>query len=225
MKIHSPKRYIVLFFIILSLFALPPLFAAPLTEGFKFKWDFPLRSVVSALFCLSLYLYSKKIIVEKNDRKCGVLKTLFFAFSIFICCILSSRLFTYLSMRSSDSATLDFVTLPQKNVEWLFCWSDFFCAAYSEEVLYRFYFPESILFFIRNNFSEDKKSKLFSFLSELIVLLLFAFAHRYAGWFSVFNAAICHVLFRFMYKKTERLYVCWIVHFLYNILQLFIICL
>ncbi|MDD7268383.1 MAG: CPBP family intramembrane metalloprotease [Treponema sp.] len=97
-----------------------------------------------------------------------------------------------------------------------------FSAIY-EEVLYRAYLPEALILLFRINVKENTKFKYISlFFAEAIGALLFAFAHIYAGWLSVLNAILAHLILRLIYRKTGNIYINITAHWLYNLLILLV---
>ena len=111
------------------------------------------------------------------------------------------------------------VAKPGDCVQWLFCLLNFLCAAFFEEILYRFYYIDELYSLITRK-KIRRGSRLFC---ELTGLLCFAFAHLYMGWISVLNAALAHVFLRLCYKKTGRLWPGVTAHFIYNVISLILL--
>ena len=104
----------------------------------------------------------------------------------------------------------------QGALELLFCFLTFGFSAVYEEVIYRFYFTDAL-----KRFFPAKKA--FVFICEAAGLFVFAFAHFYMGLASVINAAFAHIVLRFLYKKTNLIWNCIIVHFIYNVISLILL--
>lgn len=109
--------------------------------------------------------------------------------------------------------------VPEKTYfEWFlfFLLTVFFAS--SEEILYRYYLPNTFSFFI-GNFFHDDNSKTKRFLiesSELFSVILFSLAHRYLGIPAVIHAFISGVILRWNIKKTDTLVSVCLIHSLYN---------
>ena len=58
---------------------------------------------------------------------------------------------------------------------------------------------------------------------EITGLIFFALAHLYLGIAAVVNAAFAHVVLRLLYKKTNFIWNCVIIHFIYNIISLILL--
>ncbi|WP_288751810.1 CPBP family glutamic-type intramembrane protease, partial [uncultured Treponema sp.] len=59
--------------------------------------------------------------------------------------------------------------------------------------------------------------------SEIFSAAVFAFSHRYLGFFAVLNGAAGYCIFRICLKKTGSLVPGCIAHFLYNLLNLMLL--
>lgn len=95
------------------------------------------------------------------------------------------------------------------------------CAAFYEEVIYRFYFPSALL----NLLTENKiikhtngKVKLFAIISEVLGVVLFSLGHIYLGILGVLNSAVCGILLRICMKRTGTLVIPLLIHSIYNLL-------
>lgn len=94
-----------------------------------------------------------------------------------------------------------------------------FCAAFEEEIFYRFYLPEAL----KRNFKilsfeklDSEKSKTLGIFFEIISVLVFAFSHRYLGFLAVLNAFFSGAILRFCMIKSKSVFVPATVHFSYN---------
>lgn len=81
-------------------------------------------------------------------------------------------------------------------------------AATYEELLYRHYLPVMAKQFLKNRYIK--------IIVEIIIILLFALAHRYAGIFAVLYASIAGILFRFLVIKNQEILSAIVIHFVYN---------
>jgi len=214
MKKHTLLSDIAVFLLIIFLFIVPPFLAQtvsqarPLFSGWTFPWYQILLALLSILILVFYY--------EKNDRR-----TLIVFPVLFTCGMLfSSSLFC--RFLSEITGVFDgelVVTKPDGLVQWLFCLLNFLCAAFFEEVIYRFYFIDQL-------FSLITRKKIWPasiIICEILGLLCFAFAHLYMGWISVLNAAIAHVFLRLCYKRIGKLWSCVLSHFIYNVISLILL--
>lgn len=95
-----------------------------------------------------------------------------------------------------------------------------FCAAFTEEIFYRFYLPEAL----KRNFNilsfgklDSEKSKTLGIFFEIISVLIFAFSHRYLGLLAVLNAFFSGAILRLCMIKSKSVFVPATVHFVYNL--------
>ena len=219
MKNHTLLSDIAIFLLIIFLFIVPPFFIVnvPSDNLIFSSWSFPWYQILLAIFgCALLYFY-----YEKTSRHTLIVFPVLFTFGMLFTGFLLSK---FISEVVSNYVEIDVinkisVSKPKGVIQWIFCIINFLCAAFYEECLYRFYFPEALFRLITL-----KKTFRFSFLfCEVIGLLCFAFAHLYMGWISVFNAGLAHVFLRLCYKKTQKLWPCVASHFLYNVISLILL--
>ena len=83
-----------------------------------------------------------------------------------------------------------------------------------EEVVYREFLPELVLFFTDAAHSWHWLRPAV----ELGAVLVFAFSHRYLGLPAVINAALSGAVLRYCFCKTGTIYTGCTIHFLYNVL-------
>lgn len=248
MQRHQILGCVSLFTLVLIFFILPPLSVSQGTENALFsQWKFPLAqflsfSVLSFVFFVQRKLfpgfskeseeYSKKdsaaepepentakekrIKPRKSLRKESVINSSFFFISFGSLCLVSALLqgIAFLSDKSESQNVLK-----PEGVEWIFCILNFLFAAANEEILYRFFLPESLVFF--SGFAKNENSKkILAFFSEILSAFVFALSHRYLGLFSVLNAFFAHGILRLCFRKTGKLGINVLSHFLYNFLSL-----
>ncbi len=226
MKKHTLLSDIAVFLLIFFLFIVPPFFASvPSIDRPLFNsWGFPWYQILLALFSgvLLFFYYEKKV-----DNADGLVtaatvwqKLIIFPVVFTFGMLFAISLFCRFLSEVTGFFDGDFLVVkPSGALQWLFCLVNFGCAAFYEEVLYRFYFSDEL-------FSLVTRKKLWRgcrLLCELLGLLCFAFAHLYMGWISVLNAALAHLILRLCYKKTCRLWPCVAAHFVYNVISLILL--
>lgn len=125
-------------------------------------------------------------------------------------------------MRVEDTVRL----LPPSTVlGWVNVGTGTVCAAFYEEVLYRAYVPYALktIFTAKKNEAHARCAlgkPVREVVCEAVAVVLFALAHRYAGWLSVANAAVGGVLLRWCFCKTRRLWTNVTAHAAYNAVML-----
>ena len=99
------------------------------------------------------------------------------------------------------------------------------CAAFYEEVLYRLYLPDAIKVVCarKNTPPESTRAKRISFLCEATAIVLFALAHRYAGFLAVLNAFLGGMLLRRCFVRTGALWTNVTAHTAYNFVMLMLV--
>lgn len=214
MKIHSSVAKIVIFSLVFIFFVLPPLFSKPAILAFS-DWKFPLSQAF--LFALSLFLFfSHKELWKKplHSGKFFIFYDLIFPATFTVCILFSISFFLNgIALLLKVSGPDYSIAIPQNILQWCFCLLTFIFAASFEEILYRFYIPDFLL-----HISCNRK-----ILIEAFTALLFAFAHFYGGVFAVINALLAHVVLRLCYKKTGFIVCGLAAHFIYNLIQLFLL--
>lgn len=217
MKKHTLLSDIAVFLLIIFLFVLPPFFASAVTAARPLfsSWGFPWYQLLLAfLAALLLFFY-----YEKSQKRTLVVFPVLFTFGMLFAVSLFCRFLSELLTASDGGLGSNAVVRPQGFLQWIFCLINFFCAAFYEEVLYRFYLSDELLCLISR-----KKNFRFAWLfCEALALLAFAFAHLYLGWISVLNAALAHVFLRLCYKRFEKLWPCVAAHFIYNVISLILL--
>lgn len=223
MKKHSQVVQILIF-LLLMCFVIPPLFNTSVNlNSLPFQeWTFPITQFCFGIIFLIIYIFE---LYSSEQDKINALplraKSIYISFTILFTISLlffNALVFKYLSFVIPSGAKDIPIVKPSIFLEYVFCLINFICSAIFEEVLYRAWLPELILSF----FKIDDKKKIFNWIIELLVTLLFAFAHLYAGWLSVANAIFAHIILRTIYIKTGNLYSNMISHSIYNVLILFV---
>ncbi len=214
MKKHSLLSDIAIFLLIIFIFIVPPFFtsavssAKPLFNGWGFPWYQILLALLGALLLFFYY--------EKSGKRTLVVFPVLFTFGMLFATSLFCRFLAEVTGLYDGQIV---VTKPQCLLEWIFCLVNFLCAAFYEEVLYRFYFIDQLFLLITRK-KEWRASRL---LCEALGLLCFAFAHLYLGWISVLNAALAHVFLRLCFKRFGKFWPCVASHFIYNVISLILL--
>ena len=235
----------VLFAAVFIFFIIPPLTVSESQGKFQvFVWSFPLKNLITALTTVLAVILLKKLTEEEKlpencncteenknlAQNCNTKKSepklirFIKASSVFLITFgliwISSALLQFIAGLSGKSINRNF-TKPE-GLEWLFCILIFISGAVTEELLYRIFLPESLIFF-SSRIKKERLKKIFMIVSEIAAALIFAFSHKYAGIFSVINAFTAHFAFRFCYKKTKKIELNFISHFLYNFLSFLVL--
>lgn len=223
MKFHSFYAQLIVFLLILLCFIIPPL-VIPLffstTEVFV-NWDFPFNQLLNFFILLALFIFCKHLKTEsklsgKSRFVFEILPCLIFSFCLlFFFEFLFSGISGFMHIEQENTI----ITRPENAYGWFCCILTFAVGAFNEEFLYRSYFADSLILLLLGKLKE----KPVMIVSEILCCLLFAFSHLYLGWFSVFNAACAHIVLRINYKKSHTIWTGVTVHFLYNLISLFLI--
>jgi membrane protease YdiL (CAAX protease family) len=98
------------------------------------------------------------------------------------------------------------------------------CAAFFEEIVYRFYLPQAMKdIFVKGKYDTSRKSFWLSILCETAALVLFSLGHIYLGLFGFLNALVCGAALRVCMLRTKSVWVSFVVHSAYNFLSFSII--
>ena len=237
MKKHTLLSDLAVFLLIIFLFIVPPFFSSVPIDGSQLfaDWSFPWRPLVLAILSFAILFFYYDFKSNEGNNVKGASQGVFAVWSklkIF------PVIFTF-GMLFSGSLFIQFFGLafglvsdgvsfnhPQGALQWLFCLLNFVCAAFYEEVLYRFYFTDKLklLFdYLPSSRFKEKCGKWLVWLCELLGLLCFAFAHLYMGWLSVINAAYAHIFLRLCYKKNGKIWPGFAAHFIYNVFSLILL--
>ncbi len=206
------QKYLIYEIIIFSLVCLfliiPPFFSKPIYDAaLLFNWSFPLSQAGLCAFALVLYFFSRGL--NNSSSKKGFFFPSMLALGLLIFISLVIKIITKSTGTAGDA-------LPDSLLKWFFCVLTFLFSAVYEEIIYRFYFTDSLARFIKlNNWN--------IWLLEAAGALVFAFAHLYLGFAAVINAFFAHIILRFLYKKTNLIWNCVIIHFIYNIISLILL--
>lgn len=237
--------YCISFLVLVFLFLIfPPLTVSEGQAGVFLKWTFPFRQMILCFSCVLILLLYKKMfpddelkdetkaehktckqpIEEKKDnqerKKSVKVKTVMLSsYFLFTFGLLWIFQVFFQILSKVFGKTIQQEILKPHGFEWIFCVLNFLFSAASEEILYRFIFPECLCYF-SNLLKNERRKKISVIISEIVPALVFAFSHRYLGIFAVFNAFFAHIVLRLCFKKTGKIYICIASHFLYNFLSL-----
>ena len=211
MKHKSVIYEIIVFSLIFLFLIVPPFFTAPVSSDFSlFSWDFPLKQAGLFAFAVVLYILSRNL----NNIKGFFFPSMLALSSLFLCALI-------IKIVTKTPFVEHKTNLPASTVQWIFCVLTFLFSAVYEEIIYRFYFSDALKRLLE--YSPAAGKKWVFWFCEIAGLLVFAFAHFYLGIAAVVNAAFAHVVLRILYKKTNFIWNCVLVHFLYNIISLILL--
>jgi len=221
MKIHSFISDLIVFLLILCAVIAPIAVSFNLAQQHFTSWTFPYSQLITACSVIPILIFYSDKVEKTQNITLFMLKKIFpgiFALCLLFCSALLIKGLTFLVQNEFWIGNQS-VVLPQNFTEYLFCIISFLCAAFYEEVVYRFYLPEIFKFFVFKKLND----KLKIILGELLTLLLFASAHIYLGGFAVINALIGHVILRLCFVKAKSIWPGFTAHFIYNLLVLFLL--
>jgi len=122
------------------------------------------------------------------------------------------QLAAYLLPQIGSNSLLTEIKLPASAREWIVCVLTLVVGAFYEEIMYRRYLCDTLIFLC----AKKRWVRLFI---ESFVILIFAFSHFYLGWPAVVNALLCGILLRLCVIKTDSIIPGATAHFLYNLLM------
>ena len=200
--------YEIIIFLLICIFLVIPPFFTPKIEDMSalFTWTFPWKQAGLCIFAVVLYFLSRRLNPQKG---------IFYPSLIALSLLFFTAIVIKLICHQTPGANKEI--MPQGGLQVLFCLLTFAFSAVYEEIIYRFYFTDALKHLI------GFERKYTWFIYEAAGLLVFAFAHFYMGWASVINAALAHVVLRFLYKKTNLIWNCIIIHFIYNVISLILL--
>lgn len=230
----------VLFAAILFFFVLPPIFISAPSESAFVTWNFPFAQITHASFAAAIFLLCKKAASKNNCSSVNStskmprwLRYFLYAFATFAMLCAVAILFEFIAKKLNVTSS-QIVLLPKNTKQFIFCVITYFCAAFYEEVIYRFYLPEMAQKIADDFFSHSKTSKSqiietqnilqksCRFFFELAAIILFALAHRYLGNFALANSVLAAIILRVCFVKTQNILPCVMAHGFYNLLMLFL---
>lgn len=231
MKKHTLLLPEILIFSVIFLGCIiPPFFTTAEnigTEAFT-SWTFPWQALGHGFFATVLYILSIKLLPKKNLTE-RFSRAQFFLFFILIPATLAfgalftvSLLMKFFALLFKTDSILQ-VQKPDSVLSILFCILLFANSAFYEEVIYRFYFPQALLRFIKIKPLKKWQDITLTILIEIAGAFVFAFAHLYSGYISVINAFLAHIILRFCFKKSGNIWGGFAAHFIYNMISLILL--
>lgn len=205
------KRYILAELLIVFVFLLiPPIFADKgtyLSEEFSF-------SVLAEFFIAAILQFQFKI-ENKCKKKSANEKFIWLVNSLkwsaltlgFLMLIFAAVHAFSFAFKVSSAQTEILLKKPENVLSWTFLIFTLAAGAFFEEVLYRQFVPVTL-----NSLLKKWKIPV-----EIFSVVIFALAHRYLGWISVCNAALCGAVLRLCRIKTASIAPSFAAHFIYNL--------
>ncbi len=178
---------------------------------------------------ISFLIYTFSIKGRIFDKPIEQKKQPFFVYSAntLLCfgfLFVSSCIFEAISYFLKIGGGLQKVVFPSSIFGWINFFFGVICAAFFEEVIYRFYLPRAfrdifgnMKFF--NNVKYARNNLRLLVLSEGLALLLFCLGHVYLGVLGFLNALVCGAALRFCMVRTKSLWIPFAIHALYNFLS------
>lgn len=205
---------ILIFCFVLIVFAIPPVLVSPgnseIVLGESFNFFILFEAIVLFIF---YYLYVKKqsLKIEKNKLKKWINSGYFLICLGFL--ILSSAVFNGMGKFLFPENDLN-VTVTKSPSGILTILVTFILSVFSEEFIYRLYFPSFFEHILKNSKLPDFTGIVIGFLFSLIA---FSLGHRYNGILAVLNSGVCHIALYLCFKKTKSIWWGFWAHLLYNI--------
>lgn len=206
---------LIILLLIFIFLLIPPVLTSPSAAINQFEtWAFPLRNICISIFCLTLYFIYKKVFGQK--------KKIFYPSLLALGCLIFFSLILKFIASHFNTGVIQIVNMPGGAKELFYCFLTFITGAIYEEIIYRFYFADAIRH-IAGPRQNKRLEKVLFFVCEVFACIAFALAHRYLGIFAVINAALAHIVLRFLYVKTGLIWNCVLIHFVYNIISLILL--
>ena len=204
------KRYILAVLIVFVFLLIPPIFADKgtyLSEEFSF-------SVLAEFFIAAILQFQFKI-ENKCKKKSANEKFIWLVNSLkwsaltlgFLMLIFAAVHAFSFAFKVSSAQTEILLKKPENVLSWTFLIFTLAAGAFFEEVLYRQFVPVTL-----NSLLKKWKIPV-----EIFSVVIFALAHRYLGWISVCNAALCGAVLRLCRIKTASIAPSFAAHFIYNL--------
>lgn len=216
-------------FIFVAFFLIaPPLFNAPKNEILVLDFSKGYSFSTYAVFLVSVFIFAERSFSDKKNNKTGDLITkkssLIEKTSVGTVClgaIFIVSAFFQLSalLENKNSFNSQRIIFPENFFYFInFLFGTLF-AAFSEEVIYRFYLPFALKENVKNLSREklnSEKSKTLNLFFEFLSACVFALSHRYLGILAVLNAFFSGLVLRFCMIKSKSVFVPFFIHSLYN---------
>lgn len=208
-KLHQFFYILIEFIIILTFFAIIPIFSVT-NENNELSF-----SIFDILYfgILSLVLYILPIFIGKIERpeknKTKSIIIFFVSIAVLILMLIIQVFLSYLQNIIGVNQSY----VPKIDFSIIFLLTVFIRAAF-EEILFRYYFIERKKYFI-----SLFPKKILNIILEISFILLFGICHLPNGIFSVLNGIFAGILLRLLYKfSNNKIYYNIITHFIYNLI-------
>ena len=217
------------FFIILLFFVLPPIVfaqALPAERTMGYSWlTFALAGLAAVLLWQMLHsdVWNRTCLDgNKLWRRLMDQAECLIAFGALVVTAIAFEVLNRFVLNGSTETKL---FLPESAAGWVNVILGTICATFYEEVLYRMYLPKAAVTVLsrRKAAKDTVPSKKIIRACEVFTIVLFALAHRYAGWISVANAFIGGAILRRCYRRTNALWTNIVAHAAYNFLMMGVI--
>jgi len=216
-------------FIFVAVFLiLPPLINAPEKEILTLDFSKGYSISTYAVFLFSLFIFAERIYTEKkNNKKSGfntkksslIEKTSIGTVCLGAIFIVSAVFQVFALFENKDGFKSQTIIFPENFFYFASFFTGTFFAAFSEEVIYRFYLPDALkdgLKFLSFGRLNCEKSKALNLFLEFLSVCVFALSHRYLGIFAVLNAFFSGLILRICMIKSKSVLVPFLIHSIYN---------
>ena len=202
------------FALVLAFLVLPPIFFQAGMEAPKTATpSFSAQTYALALLAFFIYYIHRNVYIIRFQKKWTKMQVFIASGECLVCfgslCVVSVLL-ELAGYLLGESGEIQKAALPHSLNSWVVFISGMVCAAFYEEVVYRFYLPEAM----RHLFSRFPKIPQLAL--EAVAVALFALGHIYLGALGFLNAAICGTILRLFVWRTHSLWCSLIPHALYN---------
>ena len=217
----------ILFFFILFIIVLPPVIGQFFLERqTEIVAHYPVSVFLTAGISFLIYFFARKGMIFKDPVE--KLRLPFFecfytyssnslvCFGFLCLCTALLEIIAYFSGIDSGIKNIAFPDSVFGKLNFLF---GVIAAAFSEEMIYRFYLPRSFKEMLSKKFGNNRR---LSVVCEVLALLLFSLGHLYLGILGFINAVLCGAALRLCMIRTKSLWIPFIIHALYNLLSFLI---
>ncbi|WP_147644907.1 CPBP family intramembrane glutamic endopeptidase [Treponema pectinovorum] len=206
--------FVVFFFVVL-----PILTRTPSESQSEFSINFSFFSFFMFLLCALLFYFHRNLYKKKYSSAVPTLKKhsdALISFGLLFLISCSFELAQFLLLKKGFDFKIAKLVFDFNFFSTISLLASLICASFCEEILYRFYLPD----FAKEIFS---KNKITDFFIEAISVFAFAVGHIYLGLFGFLNAFFSGIVLRFLLIKAKNIWICFLVHFFYNLLTFVIL--
>lgn len=216
MKTQNFKAFEIVFFIfIVTFWIFPPFFIEKAQEG-VFEAVYPLSTFVNFSLSVFIYFLFSHFREKKEISRINTISEAMIAIGFIFLFSAIFNAFLHFGFFFGGTRAVVFPKGSFLNV--LNCIFGTFFAAFSEEVLYRFYLPSQILSF----FGSKSEKKAVRFSVESVCVFVFALSHLNSGVLNVVFAAISGTVLRRCFLKTNNLILVALIHGFYNFVTIIV---